>query len=62
VISRAFSTLSIRTKIVLGILATGGVALGVFSMFVISLTTDVTNSLSERLETSVTLLAEEQLI
>lgn len=61
-LSRAFSALSIRTKIVLGILATGGVTLGVFSIFAVSLTTDVTNSLSERLETSVVLLAEEQLI
>jgi GAF domain-containing protein/HAMP domain-containing protein len=59
---RVFSALAIRTKIVLGILATGGVALGVFSIFVISLTTQVTNYLSERLETSVILLAEEQLI
>ena len=59
---RAFPSLNIRTKIVLGILATGGVALGIFSLFAISLTSQVTTSLSNRLETSVTLLAEEQLV
>lgn len=59
---RAFPSLNIRTKIVLGILATGGVALGIFSMFAVSLTAQVTDSLSNRLETNVTLLAEEQLV
>jgi GAF domain-containing protein/HAMP domain-containing protein len=59
---RNFSSLNIRTKIVLGILATGGAALAIFSLFAISLTAQVTNSLSERLETSVTSLAQEQLL
>jgi GAF domain-containing protein/HAMP domain-containing protein len=60
--SREFFSLNIRTKIVLGILATGGVALGVFGIFAASQTEQVTTILSDRLETSVSLLAEEQLI
>jgi len=60
--SREFFSLNIRTKIVLGILATGGVALGIFAIFAISQTEKVTTILSDRLETSVSLLAEEQLI
>ena len=60
--SREFFSLNIRTKIVLGILATGGVAVGIFAIFAISQTAQVTTILSDRLETSVSLLAEEQLI
>jgi GAF domain-containing protein/HAMP domain-containing protein len=57
-----FLTLSIRTRIVLGILATGGVALGIFAIFAARQTEQVTTILSNRLETSVSLLAEEQLV
>ena len=59
--SREFVRLNIRTKIVLGILATGGVALGVFALFAASQTEQVTTILSDRLETSVSHLAEEEL-
>jgi GAF domain-containing protein/HAMP domain-containing protein/PAS domain-containing protein len=58
---REFVGLDIRTKIVLGILATGGTALGVFVMFSANQTQQVTSILSKKLETSVSHLAEEQL-
>jgi len=61
-LARQFISLDIRTKIVLGILATGGVALGVLAFFAYGRTEQVTMTLSERLESSVSLLAEEQLI
>ena len=61
-LARNFSSFDIRTKIILGILATGGMALGVFSLFILSQTAQLTSALSGRLETSVSLLAEEQLI
>lgn len=61
-LARNFSSFDIRTKIVLGILVTGGAALGIFSFFVVAQAARLTSSLSERLETSVSLLAEEQLI
>jgi len=57
-----FPNLNIRARIVLGILATGGVALGTFAALGASQTQQVTSTLSDRLETSVSLLAEEQLI
>lgn len=59
---REFLALDIRTKIVLGVLATGGVTLGVVALFALDRTQGIVGSLSERLETSVSLLAEEQLI
>lgn len=58
---RIFVALNIRTKIVIGILATGGVALGVFALFATQQTEQVTGLLSTRLENSVSRLAEEQL-
>jgi len=61
IFAREFLVLDIRTKIVLGILTTGGVALGVFGLFAVNRTGQITNSISGRLETSVKLLAEEQL-
>jgi GAF domain-containing protein/HAMP domain-containing protein/PAS domain-containing protein len=57
-----FAGFDIRTKIVLGILATGGVALGVFALFAVGRAGRIADSLSQRLETSVSLLAEEQLV
>ncbi len=59
---RNFPALDIRTKIVLGILATGGVALVVLALFAVERTGRITDSLSQRLETSVSLFAEEQLV
>jgi GAF domain-containing protein/HAMP domain-containing protein len=59
---RSFAAMDLRTKIILGILATGGIALGVLSFFAIDRVGRITDSLSERLETNVRLLAEEQLI
>lgn len=57
-----FPTLNIRARIVLGILATGGMALIIFAVLGASQTQQITSLLSDRLETSVSLLAEEQLI
>ena len=59
--SREFVWLNVRTKIVLGILATGGVALGAFAIFAATQTRQVTGILSGKLENSVSRLAEEQL-
>ncbi len=59
---RLFPHMNIRSRIVFGILATGGVALVIFAALGAAQTTQVTASLSDRLETSVSLLAEEQLI
>ena len=58
---REFVGLDIRTKVVLGILATGGTALSVFVLFSANQTQQVTSILSNKLETSVSHLAEEQL-
>lgn len=60
--AREFYTFNIRSKIVLGILATGGVALGVLAFFAFDRAGQTINTLSGRLETSVSLLAEEQLV
>lgn len=62
VLARRFRNFSLRAKVVLGILLTGGLSLGILAFFAIDNTSRITNSLSGRLETSVSLLAEEQLI
>jgi len=59
---REFKNFSLRAKVVLGILLTGGLSLGILSFLAINRTMQITDSLSGRLETSVSLLAEEQLI
>jgi GAF domain-containing protein/HAMP domain-containing protein len=53
---------NIRSKIIAGILLTGIVSLGVLSFFALNRTGQLVNTLSDRVETSVNLLAEEQLI
>lgn len=60
-IQRALSG-NIRSKIVAGILVTGGVSIAVLTFFAINRSGQLINSLSERVEVSVNLLAEEQLI
>ncbi len=60
--TREFYTLNIRAKIVLGILVTGGVSLGVLALFAFDRAGQTIDTLSGRLETSVRLLAEEQLV
>jgi GAF domain-containing protein/HAMP domain-containing protein len=60
--TREFYTLDIRTKIVLAILGTGGIALVILAIFAFDRSGQAINTLSERLETSVRLLAEEQLV
>lgn len=57
---QAFS-LDIRTKIVLGILGTGAIALGVLISFAFYQTGQITDTLSTRLDASVSQFAEEQL-
>ena len=59
---REFRNYRLRAKIIIGILATGGAALATLAYIAVVNTLTVTNSLSNRLETSVSLLAEEQLI
>jgi GAF domain-containing protein/HAMP domain-containing protein len=59
--AREFIYLDLRTKIVTGILVTGGIALAVLIIFTLYQTGQITSTLSERLDTSVTQLAEEQL-
>jgi len=61
-IAKEFSSLDLRAKIVLGILVTGGIALASLSFMVFDRGQRITNSLSQRLETSVRLRAEEQLV
>jgi GAF domain-containing protein/HAMP domain-containing protein len=61
-LARNFRNFSLRTKVVIGILLTGGIALGILAFFAIVNTSKITNSLSQRLDSSVSLLAEEQLV
>lgn len=61
-LAREFPALDLRAKIALGILVTGGIALGTLSFVALERAGGITNSLSQRLETSVRLLAEEQLV
>lgn len=60
--AREFFSLDIRTKIVMGIITTSGIALAVIIAFSLDQTNRITTNLSNRLDTSVKLLAEEQLI
>lgn len=58
----AVSGWNIRSKIVAGILITGMLSLGILTVFALNRTGQLINTLSERVETSVNLLAEEQLV
>lgn len=60
--TRRFRNFSVRGKITLGILVTCFLALGLGAYTAVTNRTKVSNTLSSRLETSVSLLAEEQLI
>lgn len=53
---------NIRSKIIAGILITGTFSLGILTLFALNRTAQLINTLSERVETSVNLLAEEQLV
>lgn len=53
---------NIRSKIVAGILVTGGVSVAVLTLFGVTQSGRLINTLSDRVEVSVNLLAEEQLI
>jgi GAF domain-containing protein/HAMP domain-containing protein len=61
-LARQIFSLDIRTKIVLGILGTGAIALAVLVSFGLYQTNQITDTLSTRLDASVSQLAEEQLI
>ena len=61
-IAREFLSLDLRAKITLGILGTGGIALGVLTFFALDRAGTLVDTLSTRLETTVALLAEEQLV
>jgi GAF domain-containing protein/HAMP domain-containing protein len=60
--SRSFRNFSIRGKVVLGILMASILTAGLIAYIAISSALQITDTLSGRLETSVGLLAEEQLI
>lgn len=60
--TRRFKNFSVRGKITLGILVTCLLALGLGAYTAVTNRTRISNTLSSRLETSVQLLAEEQLI
>ncbi len=59
---RRASSLSLRSRVAFGILFTVGIAVGFLSVYAINSALQITNSLSQRLETSVQALAEEQLV
>jgi len=59
--AREFASLDIRTKIVIGILSTGGFALTIIVFFALYQFQQITTALSTRLDSSVTQLAEVQL-
>lgn len=61
-LARNFQNFSLRVKVMLGILLTGSIALGILALFAITRTGIITDSLSNRLDTSVSLLADEQLV
>jgi len=61
-LARNFNNFSLRVKVLLGILLTGSIALGILAFFAITRTAIITDSLSNRLDASVSLLAEEQLV
>ena len=61
-LARSFQNFSLRVKVMLGILLTGSMALGILALFAITRTGIITDSLSNRLDTSVSQLAEEQLV
>lgn len=60
--AREFPSLSLRAKIIVGIIGTGGIALSVLVVFALYQTRQISSTLSQRLDTSVKQLAEEQLI
>ena len=60
--AREFPSLNLRAKIVVGIIGTGVIALSILVVFALYQTRQVTSTLSQRLDTSVHQLAEEQLI
>jgi GAF domain-containing protein/HAMP domain-containing protein len=61
-LARNFRNYSLRVKVMLGILVPGSVALGILAFFAITRAGVITSSLSNRLDTSVSQLAEEQLV
>jgi GAF domain-containing protein/HAMP domain-containing protein len=60
--TRELQLLDLRAKIVTGIIGTGAIVLSVLITFGLYQTQQITNALSQRLDTSVNQLAEEQLI
>lgn len=60
-LAREFSTLDIRTKITLGILATSGIALASLASFALNRAEGLTGYLSEQLSKNVKISAEDQI-
>lgn len=61
-VARSFNSYNFRAKIVVGILAATGLVAGILVLFTITRSGQIISTLSGRLETSVRLLAEEQLV
>lgn len=62
ILFREFRNFGLQAKISVGILITGGVAVGVVAFFAISRSGQLIETLTQRLDTAVSLLAEEQLV
>lgn len=60
--ARDFRNYGLRTKIALGILVTGGLTVSVIVFFAVNRSGQLINTLTGRVETTVNLLAQEQLI
>ena len=61
-VARNFRSFGLRAKVLVGILLTGGFALGTVALFAISRAAIITDSLSSRLDSSVEQLAKERLV
>ena len=62
IFARYFRDLTLRVKIVTGIIVTGGLALAVLSYLTLTRSGQIISTLAGRLETSVKALAEESLV
>jgi len=62
ILFREFRNFGLQTKVSIGILVTGGLSLSILAIFAFNRSTSLINILADRVETSINLLAQEQLI
>jgi len=62
ILAREFRNFGLQTKVSLGILIIGGIAVGAISFFAVTRSGQLIETLTQRLETVVTLFAEDQLV